>query len=91
MYASPRTADLLPKDEAARLGVLANSVDQFDLMRAIERCDELVSQLRAVQLVHSQNMCRVANRLASVPRVPGCTCADYDSARCPVHDAERVS
>jgi hypothetical protein len=58
------TAEMLPRGEAERLGVLADSNDRYDLMRAIERCDELVSQLRAVQLVHSQNLCRVANRFA---------------------------
>ena len=65
MFTSPKTADLLPQDEAARLGVLADSHDRFDLMRAIARCDELVSQLRAVQFIHSQNLCRVANHLAA--------------------------
>lgn len=63
-YHEPTTADLLPLDEAQRLGVTANATDQYDLMRAISRCDELVSQLRAVQIVHTQNMCRVANHLA---------------------------
>jgi hypothetical protein len=62
---SPATANLLPKDEAERLGVLADAHDQYDLMRAISRCDELVNQLRAVQLMHSQNLCRVANHLAA--------------------------
>lgn len=64
MSRTVQTADLLPLTEAQRLGVTADSTDRYDLMRAIERCDELVSQLRAVQLVHSQNLCRVANRFA---------------------------
>ena len=46
------------------LGILANSVDRFDLMRAIKRCDELVTEIRQIQMVHSENLCRVANRLA---------------------------
>ena len=48
-----------------RLGVTADALDQYDQMRAIERCDELVQQLRSLQLLHSQNLCRVANHLAS--------------------------
>jgi hypothetical protein len=58
------TAGLLPYEDAQRLGIIADETDRFDLMRAINRCDELVAQIRAVQLVHSQNLCRVANRLA---------------------------
>jgi hypothetical protein len=59
------STDLLPQDEAERLGVTADALDQYDLMRAIERCDELVEQIRSVQLLHSQNLCRVANHLAA--------------------------
>lgn len=55
----------LSRDDAGRLGVMADALDRFDLMRAIERCDKLVSQVRALQLVHSQNLCRVANHLAA--------------------------
>lgn len=74
---SPATDDLLPRDQAQQLGVLADSRDRFDLMRAIMRCDEIVSQLRAIQIVHSQNLCRVANHLAADLSVrcehPNCT------------------
>lgn len=54
----------LGRDELLALGVLANSVDRYDLVRAINRCDELVAQLRSIQLIHSENLCRLANRLA---------------------------
>lgn len=67
MFTSPQTDQLLPLDEAERLGVTADAHDQYDLMRAITRCDELVSQLRATQMIHSQNLCRVANHLAASP------------------------
>ena len=55
----------MPLDEAVRLGVTADAHDQYDLMRAIARCDELARQLRATQLMHSQNLCRRANHLAA--------------------------
>lgn len=65
MFTSPQTDQLLPQDEAARLGVTADAHDQYDLMRAITRCDELISRLRAMQMIHSQNLCRRANHLAA--------------------------
>ena len=58
----------LTRDEEATLGILADSHDRFDLMRAITRCDELVAEIRQTQLIHSQNLCRVANHLAAEVR-----------------------
>ncbi len=55
----------LTRDEEAALGILADSHDRFDLMRAIKRCDELVTQIRQAQMIHSENLCRVANHLAA--------------------------
>lgn len=69
------TTGPLPREDAARLGVLADSLDRFDLMRAITRCDELARELRAIQLVHSQNLCRIANR-AVYANPDYCVCCD---------------
>lgn len=96
MFTSPQTDQLLPLDEAARLGITANAHDQYDLMRAIARCDELASQIRATQMIHSQNLCRLANRLDSALRVqaedahPGMSPADWCSTEdpCPVRAAQ---
>lgn len=38
---------------------------QFSLLSAIRRCDALVDQIRQIQMEHSENLCRVANRLAA--------------------------
>jgi hypothetical protein len=62
---SPRLAGTLTRDTETALGILADSRDGYDLMRAIARCDELVTHIRQVQLIHSQNLCRVANHLAA--------------------------
>lgn len=62
-YTTVQTNELLPNELAASLGLTADAMDQFDLMRAIQEADKLVAQIRATQLIHTQNLCRIANRL----------------------------
>jgi hypothetical protein len=69
----------IPRDTALALGILANSVDRYDLMRAIKRCDELAAQIRQVQLIHSENLCRVANHLAYDTE---CECCAENECEC---------
>lgn len=39
--------------------------DRYSLLSAIKRCDALVAETREIQVQHSENLCRVANRLAA--------------------------
>jgi hypothetical protein len=45
-------------------GILADSLDRYDLMRAIRACDLAIEALQQTRAIHTSNLCRVANRLA---------------------------
>ncbi len=62
----------LPRDEELNHivrqlpGVLADSVDQYDLLRAIRQIDDYCAALSAIRTGHAQNLCRrKANRLVA--------------------------
>jgi hypothetical protein len=46
-------------------GILADSHDRYDLMRAIRACDLAIEALMQTRAIHTANLCRVANRLAA--------------------------
>ena len=59
---STTTTDILGHARALP-GVLANSHDQYDLLRAVQRVDAYCAELAAIRSIHAQNLCRVANHL----------------------------
>lgn len=49
--------------EALTRGESTDVADQFSLMAAVERCDEIIAAVREAQMGYVRSLCRLANHL----------------------------
>jgi hypothetical protein len=50
-------------EQAKTMGLLGDALDQYDLTRAILAGDQVIAQIRAIQIVHTQNLCRIVSHI----------------------------